>query len=70
MKFMLFQNVLCMYQDNSKYLMLKAVNLEANFHNFDELNKMKFLFSNKDLIRICAKTCFKILQERRNILYN
>ena len=58
-----------MYQDIRKDLMLKAVSLEANFHYFDELNKMKFLFSNKDLIRICAKTCFKILQERRNILY-
>ena len=58
-----------MYQDIRKNLMLKAVSIDANFHHFNDFNKMKTLFSNKDLISCCAKTCFKILQERRNILY-
>ena len=58
-----------MYQDIRKDLILKAMSLDSNFEYFDDFNKMKFLFSNNDLIRICAKTCFKILQERNNILY-
>ena len=58
------------YQDIRKDMMLKALSIDTNFNYYDDCNKMKFLFSNKDMIRVCAKTCFKILQERRNILYN
>ena len=49
--------------------MYKAISIDANFNYFNDCNKMKFLFSNKELIRVCAKTCFNILQKRRNILY-
>ena len=31
--------------------------------------KMQFLFSNSDMIRVYAKTCFKILQERHSLFY-
>ena len=55
------------YHDIRKDLMLKAISIDANFNYFNDNNKMKFLFSNKELIRACAKTCFNILQERKNI---
>ena len=63
MNVMLFLNI-------RRDLMLKAIIIGANFHKFNDCNKMKFLFTNKDMIRVCAITCFKILQERRIIYIN
>ena len=50
-----------MYQDIRKEVMLKAISLGANFHYFNDYNKVKFRFSNKDLIIMCAKPCFKYI---------
>ena len=57
------------YQDIREELTLKALSIDANFNTFDDCDKMKFIFSNEDMIRICAKTCFKLLKTRTNILY-
>ena len=56
------------YQDIREELTLKALSIDANFNTFDDCDKMKFIFSNEDMIRICANTCFKLLKKRTNIL--
>ncbi len=47
----------------------KANNVCPDFHNFTDAKKMEFLFSNGEMIRISAKTCFLILKQRNAILY-
>jgi hypothetical protein len=37
--------------------------------SFNDNQKLVFLFSDFNMIRICAKTCNLILDERRNVLY-
>ena len=37
---------------------------------FNDIEKLKFLFCHPSMIRLCAKTCFKILQKRNVLLYN
>ena len=40
----------------------------GNFWSLNDNQKLEFLFSDFN-IRICAKTCNLILNERRNVLY-
>ena len=37
--------------------------------SFNDNQKVVFLFSDFNMIRICAKTCNLISNERRNVLY-
>lgn len=53
-----------LYEDIRQDLFSKANNIDSNFSNLSKNNKLIFLFSNKDMIRASAKTCFNILQKR------
>ena len=57
------------YKDIREELTLKDLSIDANFNTFDDCDKMKFIFSNEEMIRICAKTCFKLIKKRTHILY-
>ena len=57
------------YDDLRNNLVSKAVTVLSNLSDLSAKEKMKFLFTNPDMIRTCAKTCFKILQQRSFLLY-
>ena len=42
---------------------------DPNFVNYTNEQKLVYLFKNTNMIRICAKTCFKILQRRSSFIY-
>lgn len=50
-------------------LFTKAVSLLPTFSDLNLREKMIFLFSHTDMIRLCAKTCFRILQTRNAYFY-
>ena len=58
----LYNNLRCV-------LFSKAASVLPNFYDLNHTEKMSFLFSNTDMIRLCAKTCFKMLQTR-NTAFN
>ena len=58
-----------LYNNERRALLLKANEINHEFYNFNDCDKMKFLFSNKEMIRITAKTCFNILKIRNLYLY-
>ena len=57
------------YSDIRGPLFRKAQNLTHDFNLLSDADKMKFLFSNQELIRMCAKTCYNILEKRSFSLY-
>ena len=57
------------YVNIRNILFEKASSLESNFRDFTDIEKLKFLFSNEEMIRSSAKTCYNILQKRNNLLY-
>ncbi|XP_053395610.1 uncharacterized protein LOC128555864 [Mercenaria mercenaria] len=57
-----------MYNDLRNLLFEKAVHLNVDFGNMTEEEKFILLFTNDDIIRDCAKTCFLILQRRQTFL--
>ncbi len=56
------------YKDIRESLFNKALSQNPEFRNMPDCDKFSFLFSNFNLIRICAKTCFLILQRRQFLL--
>ena len=58
-----------LYHDIRVTLFTEALKTEAEFLNFDDCEKLKFLFSNSEITRLCAKTCFHILKRRSEFLY-
>ena len=50
-------------------LFSKAISVLLSFMDLDSIEIIKFLFTNLDMTRTCAKTCFKILQHRNSLLY-
>lgn len=46
-----------------------ACRVNPLFMTFTDAEKMKFVFSNTEMIRVSAKTCFHILQRRNAVLY-
>ena len=51
-------------------LFSKAISVLPSLMDLDSIEKMKFLlFTNLDMTRTCAKTCFKIIQHRNSLLY-
>lgn len=58
------------YTDLRNILCDKASSVCQDFINFNDDEKLSFLFKHKDLIRICAKTCFNILQRRNSLLFS
>ena len=57
------------YEDLRRVLFSRAAVILPNFNDLNANEKISFLFSNPDMIRICAKTCFKILQKRNATFY-
>ena len=53
-----------MYDDLRRTLFDKAIDINENFSSFTEHGQLQFLFTKSDMCRICAKTCFNILQRR------
>ena len=60
------------YRDLRNNLFSNANSLlpNCNFNVLNDIEKMKLLFSHPSLIRLCAKTCFKIIQTRNSLLYH
>ena len=57
------------YNDIRQQLFNKAATVNANFTVLNDTDKLVFLFTNVEMIKLCAKTCFQILQTRQNTLY-
>ena len=51
-----------LYEDLRETLFKKALECELHFHSMSDEQKLVVLFSNPELVRICAKTCALILQ--------
>ena len=54
-----------LYSDLRDTLFAKALSQNPHFMNLSDCDKFAFLFSNLNMIRICAKICFLILQRRQ-----
>ena len=54
-----------LYEDLREALFKKALECEPHFHSMSDEQKLVVLFSNPELVRICAKTCALILQRRQ-----
>ena len=52
------------YNDVKRDLFLKAFSYNVNCMSMSDNDRYCFLFSNADLIRMCAETCCDILQRR------
>lgn len=50
-------------------MITKAVDLNPNFDDLSDNDKLVFVFSDKEMATITAKTCYTILQLRYNFLY-
>ena len=57
------------YNDLRDNLFHKTVSVPPNFIALNVNEKMQFLFSNSDMIRVCDKTGFEILQQRSSLFY-
>jgi hypothetical protein len=57
-----------MYNDLRAELFQKAFTLSSTFNLLSNQEKLIFLFSNLNMIRMCAKTCFNILQTRTSFI--
>ena len=57
------------YQTIRLNLCLKASEIDPTFASMSNIEKFICIFSNKDLIKVCAKTCYDILQFRNSLLY-
>ena len=53
-----------LYEDLRQSLYEKAVEVDGTFIGISKEEKLVFLFSNPFMIRMCAKTCFNIIQRR------
>jgi hypothetical protein len=57
-----------LYDYYRRNLFHKAAAVDPEFYNKSDNDKVVFLFTNTSLIRICAKTCFDILNRRKSYL--
>ena len=58
-----------LYDDFRNHLYYVAETFNDNFNTLDDNQKLVFLFSDVNMIRVCAKTCHLILKRRRNFIY-
>ena len=58
-----------LYSTFRDHLFNIACTFNGHILSFNDNQKLVFLFSDFNMIRICAKTCNLILNERRNVLY-
>ena len=57
------------YNDLRITLLDKASDMNPGFNDLTNSEKLKILFSERRLIRFCAKTCFNILLRRNSLLF-
>lgn len=50
-------------------MLKKARNIRPEFVDLSDEDKLVFILSNNDIVKVTAKTCYNILQLRYNILY-
>ncbi|MCG7891260.1 MAG: reverse transcriptase family protein, partial [Candidatus Thiodiazotropha endolucinida] len=53
-----------LYDDLRQVLFDKARSIDTTFNNMSKNDQLVFIFTESELIRSCAKTCFNILQRR------
>jgi hypothetical protein len=53
-----------LYDDLRDILFKKALSIDNNFSSLSTVDKLVFLFTNHHIVRLCAKTCYDILQRR------
>ena len=53
-----------LYSDLRNNLFNAAAVVVTNFDALDNIDKLRVIFSNDKLTRVCAKTCYLILQRR------
>ena len=58
------------YEDIRKDLFAKAENVNDQFLRLSDDNKLSFIFSNTEIVKCAAKSCFNILKSRTNWLYS
>lgn len=58
------------YNDLRDQLYKRAREHSQNFDSFSNIQKMCFILSSDQCVRVTAKTCWEILKRRRNLLYN
>ena len=57
-----------LYDDYRNTLSMKAESVNGDFINLNDNDKLRVLFTHPELIRICAQTCFDILNRRSSFL--
>ena len=57
------------YQSIRDSLTTKACEVNNNYVNLCDQDKLIFVLSNEDMLKVSAKTCFMILKTRNNLLY-
>ncbi len=57
------------YDDLREELFEAAENINNNFMNLSDTDKFSFLFSNCNIVKLCAKSCYNILSRRSSYLY-
>ena len=58
-----------LYIDLRQQLYFKACQHFANFDNVDDVEKIRILLNEEAIVNCCAKTCFQMLEKRRDSLY-
>ena len=56
------------YEDLRETLFQKASDISHRFDSMSDEDKFIFLFSNYDILRLCAKTCALMLQRRQFLI--
>ena len=58
-----------LYTDFREILFKEAEFYNNGFKNLNDDQKLVFLFSDENVLRVCAKTCNLILDKHRNFVY-
>ena len=58
-----------LYEEMRTALVDTSLTICTDFDSFSDDEKMNFIFTNPKMIRICAKTCYRILQKRSSYQY-
>jgi hypothetical protein len=58
-----------MYVRGRQIMLDKVCYVDCNFNVLNDSNKLKFLFSNPDMVRTTVKTCYNMLKTSNNALY-
>ena len=54
------------FKDNRDELFSSCEKLDTNFIFLSDIDQLCFILSNKDLVNVSARACYKILKRRNN----